>query len=498
MKQSTVEGRLGSLEIIRAPESLSALADADADAPSLRPMSDSQTVQSLLEGEPSMMVQIGKAKGSVGQAGQGSTPSRAGEVTEERSGTGRGNVDQIEDDENDGPVDDEYELLCNESEDAVARSDAALADCSKDEERTVERTQVASVGEQHCEPLAQHSRSDKIIDQVVNHLRETHGESVVLTHEELEEEAVLLLIRQFNQGASYDEVIDDLARKFVAEQSESEAVPGSIRNPQANSQASQASRSGNPPGRVAFVFDDSDVCTSAASASSVASGELGSTDEGEANGGTAQDRLPRFVAKWHAEFRRTAEALAYRADRNELPLGHNDEVSLLLSLQSREECDGFQLFFVKWVDAATRTGRSVRIDKNFRVVYSPPVLFGKQDASMEVTWQEAKTKKQKKCIVCGQVGAAGSKKSSGSMAPPTEIPKQCSFCLLFWHSRCADGITEELRDNIRTGETFADIVQMSAVLVRLLPTLPDFVTSMLLNDPEVHDRSRHAFGCYCS
>ena len=116
---------------------------------------------------------------------------------------------------------------------------------------------------------------------------------------------------------------------------------------------------------------------------------------------------------------------------------------------------------------------------------------------MEVTWQEAKTKKQKQCIVCGQVGAAGSKKSSGSMAPPAEIPKQCSFCLLFWHKRCADGITEELCENIRTGETFADIVKMSAVLVRSMSTLPEFVASMLLNDQEVHDRSRLGFGCYC-
>ena len=121
MKQNTAEGGFRSLEIIMAPESLSALADAHADAPALRPVSDSQTVQSLLEGE----------------------------LSEERSGTGPADVDQqpIDDDENDEPIDDEYELLCNEAEDAVARSDAALADCSKDEEKTVERAQVASVDE---------------------------------------------------------------------------------------------------------------------------------------------------------------------------------------------------------------------------------------------------------------------------------------------------------------------------------------------------------------
>ena len=100
---------------------------------------------------PSMMVQIGQEKESCGQAGQGNTPSRsrAGELSEERSGTGPADVDQqpIDDDENDEPIDDEYELLCNEAEDAVARSDAALADCSKDEEKTVERAQVASVDE---------------------------------------------------------------------------------------------------------------------------------------------------------------------------------------------------------------------------------------------------------------------------------------------------------------------------------------------------------------
>ena len=132
MKQNTAEGGFRSLEIIMAPESLSALADAHADAPALRPVSDSQTVQSLLEGEPSMMVQIGQEKESCGQAGQGNTPSRsrAGELSEERSGTGPADVDQqpIDDDENDEPIDDEYELLCNE-------------------EKTVERAQVASVDE---------------------------------------------------------------------------------------------------------------------------------------------------------------------------------------------------------------------------------------------------------------------------------------------------------------------------------------------------------------
>ena len=61
----------------------------------------------------------------------------------------------------------------------------------------------------------------------------------------------------------------------------------------------------------------------------------GITDEGEeTNDGDAEGRLPRFVAKWQAEFGRTAEALLYRADRNELSLGHDDEVSLLLTLQS--------------------------------------------------------------------------------------------------------------------------------------------------------------------
>ena len=109
---------------------------------------------------------------------------------------------------------------------------------------------------------------------------------------------------------------------------------------------------------------------------------------------------------------------------------------------------------------------------------------------MESTWQEAKSKKAKKCIVCGQLGTAGSKRSSGSMAPPGEMPKQCSFCLLFWHSRCTDAITEEFRDNIRTGEAFADIVRMSASLLPCMATLPEFVTSMLLSDQGAHNICR--------
>ena len=119
---------------------------------------------------------------------------------------------------------------------------------------------------------------------------------------------------------------------------------------------------------------------------------------------------------------------------------------------------------------------------------------------MESTWQEAKSKKARKCIVCGQLGAAASKKSSGSMAPPDQMPKQCSFCLLFWHSRCADGITEKLRDSIRTGEAFGDSVRMSATLASCMPTLPEFVTSMLLNDQGLHNTRRPplTLDCYSS
>ena len=385
MKTSTVEGGLWSLQIIRAQESTGAL--ADIDAPAFRPVAD-LTLQSLLQGEPSMLVQVGKKT----KRGDGAkTPSAArghDPVDVDRS------IDDDDDDEDD--VDpmidgiDEYDLMCNEDEDAVAQSDAALADCSKDEQKNVDRAHFASVEEKNCRPLAQHKGSDKIVDQVVSHLRKAHGDSIALTQEELEEEAVLLLIRQVNQGASYDDVVDDVGRKLVAEVAEQSQTED---DPQNNSQARASSQTGDLSNKqksagstvaraeeqitiTPFLFEDSDVGTSAASASSVASGELDSTDEGM-DDGNAQDRLPKFVAKWHAEFRRTAEALLFRADRNELPLGHDDEVSLLVSLRSMNNCDMFQLFFVKWVDAANRTGRSVRIDKSFRVVYSPPVLFGK-------------------------------------------------------------------------------------------------------------------------
>ena len=133
MKQSTVEGGLWSLEIIRAQESVAALADADAASSALQSVAGTQTLQSLLQGDPSMMVQIGKQKERDGEVGEGKNPS-VPDLTEDPIGTGPVDVDDFEDE----PID-EYDLLCNEAEDVVAQSDAALADCSKDEEKTVAR-----------------------------------------------------------------------------------------------------------------------------------------------------------------------------------------------------------------------------------------------------------------------------------------------------------------------------------------------------------------------
>ena len=232
----------------------------------------------------------------------------------------------------------------------------------------------------------------------MNHLRNTHGNTLGLTDAELEEEAVVLVMRSMKKDSSYDDYVGRVAQEL-------ESAAGATSSASAGQSGEQVDSE-----QKLHVFQPSGAGAETDTGTSAASGH----ESSDGGGGSEQneDACSGFLAKWASGFRSTAEALLDRSRRCQLSVGHQDEVALLLSLakpvQSTQPTatDQYQLLFVKWEDPAACTGRSVRVDKNFRVVYSPPVLFGKKVPSQKFGEQDF-------CCLINACGAA-SRKSRGT------------------------------------------------------------------------------------
>ena len=356
----------------------------------LRDAAQCQSIDKLVCSEPSLVVQKPKQQ----RAKRESTCVEAHQQADEELGP-----EQLLD---------EYDVLCNDNAD---EEDAVLAGITADDEAAIQKLTSTAVREasKNGSALAQASSatSGKTIDKVVAHLRNTHGNALGLTDDELEEEAVVLVMRSMKKDSSYDDYVEQVAQSLVSATgatSASSAAASASRSDEPGEQVRQPKLHVFQPSGVEAVAAETDTCTSAAS-------EHESSDAG---GDSQQNQGARngYLAKWVSAFQNTAEALLDRGRRCEQPLGHEDEVALLLSVpkpgqtNKPAQTDQYQLLFVKWDDPATRTGRSVRVDNNFRVVYSPPVLFGKTVPSQKFGEQDF-------CCLINACGAA-SRKSRGT------------------------------------------------------------------------------------
>ena len=234
-----------------------------------------------------------------------------------------------------------------------------------------------------------------LLDEAVQLVQNMHSHHV-LSRDELEEEAVLMLVRaaQAKPPASgqADEVQQLLVttpeRKrnqqqyacFEDDQSFLQNILGS-----GDPDAEDAGASGSDP-------EEADAgMPQPVPVLAVTSEGASSSVKVEAATGRQIKKTQRTATLWAKSFSATLASILDRSRRMQLGLGHNEEVSLLATrprdmLAQAFSADGantdgqdaaLEILCVKWTDPVKREGRTVRIDAKNRVVWAPAQLFGK-------------------------------------------------------------------------------------------------------------------------
>ncbi|CAE7562245.1 unnamed protein product [Symbiodinium sp. CCMP2592] len=226
----------------------------------------------------------------------------------------------------------------------------------------------------------------QLLDDAAELVRSMHTSSssgIALTQEEIEEEALLMLIRKQNEksAASSARGQDDELDVLV--------------------HASTARRSTASGRRKSRCFEDDEAFLQQLlpepATESDAGSEASAADSGVVSAGLADARESRAnrkaVETWEASVSSTLQSFADRDQRLARGAGHNDEVSLLVTIPKDtrpapavaftesgegedDDCEAFEVICVKWTDPSRRLGRTVRLDAKNRVVYAPPHLFG--------------------------------------------------------------------------------------------------------------------------
>ena len=185
--------------------------------------------------------------------------------------------------------------------------------------------------------------------------------NVALTGEELEEEALLLLVKSqqqvSSQGATSSSVATPKSREtaFVRNQTDWTSVAACLEQ---------------EAGADDDLQSDDASSNDAGSAPAAQQGLAASSLVG---GGETPAQAPAAAVRWVASMQVAVEALLNAGKGS---LGQNDELAMMVRRPAGIGKPG-ELLFVKWVDVADRIGRLVRIDKQNRVVYCPAVMFGK-------------------------------------------------------------------------------------------------------------------------
>ena len=239
-------------------------------------------------------------------------------------------------------------------------------------------------------------------------VRVAHASSnIALTAAELEEEALLLLIREQLESRSKSK-----ATSRVKEKQPFASVGASSRRPGASSAQAQA-RSKYKCFQDDGLFlqsllqedaegkDDAGPpeCDDDDHAASVNARELASQPSGDAAEQVRSKqhkpavpalKVPRSIKVWRRNICSSLASILDRFHRCQKGIGYNEEVSLLVTLPRElqaEDCDtlvngeddqSLELVCVVWTDVQKREGRPTRIDSMNRVVWAPSHLFGKQ------------------------------------------------------------------------------------------------------------------------
>ena len=237
-------------------------------------------------------------------------------------------------------------------------------------------------------------QSQDCLSFLADHLQKQNA-AAGLTRQELEEEAALLLVRHFQankyNGLSLDSVggTDAVISKALKVAGDAVTADLASEAPAASADFHFSGRLSGSESDLSDVMEDNDTDTASDcdDAFSPVGGHAGAPDhEGP------QVPAPKFLLAWKQAFVSTEKALADRWERCKQPLGFKDKVAMVARLDAgtdagadmgEEDSDipNPRLCFVKWTDAARKEGRVVRLDSDYRVVYSAASLFGKKVAS---------------------------------------------------------------------------------------------------------------------
>ena len=219
----------------------------------------------------------------------------------------------------------------------------------------------------------------QLLEETTDLVRSMHASSsagIALTDAEIDEEALLMLIRKKNESR---------AATARAQEDELDAVVHAAAARSAGAQSKYKCFEND----AAFLEElTADPETESEIQSDASLGETGVPSENVATARAAR-ALRKTVAKWEAAVTLTMQSFVDREQRMQRGPGHNDEVSLLVTIpaesrlsldqasaEGQDDVDSFEIVCVKWSDPSKRQGRIVRIDKQYRIVYAAPHLFG--------------------------------------------------------------------------------------------------------------------------
>lgn len=226
-------------------------------------------------------------------------------------------------------------------------------------------------------------------NKAVDHFHEVAGSSasrsdssrpVGLTQEDLEEEAFLLLAHeveapapnatkgQSNEAARTEKILRPFLRQsraakdlvedldVLAFSSASDSDPS---DPEGNDEALQ------PPGKRLKTQQEK--------------------AEKALPAGRDNVKAVKAALVWVQKTMDTLKCIGSARERSRLPVGTNDEISLVARLPvhvrandaDQEDTHFHQIIFVRWTNAAEHEGRTIRVDAQHKVVYAPSFLFGK-------------------------------------------------------------------------------------------------------------------------
>ena len=249
-----------------------------------------------------------------------------------------------------------------------------------------------------------------LIEEAMELVKAMHANSnIVLTDAELEEEAVLLVIRQAQDKKNEQKEKSETRRAGKRKRGAtvaSQAGQGTAEVDETEQLLARRASDKNQPANIykclendavflgQILGEEADSDPEADAEDKTAANDAAGPAANDCKISRAKHSLPKSFLSWEKSLVSTLDSWLDRARRCALGIGHQDEVSFLVSVpvewrplgmrDARDEAEGdsaLELICVRWTDVRKREGRQARVDSQNRVVYAPSHVFGTAVAS---------------------------------------------------------------------------------------------------------------------